>query len=158
MQLSPRSRLDRHKPAVHRRFAQVLVGLVWLAVGGMLVGRAGAWILEEELVVATLLVTGGLAGGALFWELAFTRVVRKNLDRLAAMPDRMCVFGMQSWKGWALVALMVPMGILLRHSPLDRSWLAGPYLAMGAVLLGGGLAYARQGIRPRAPPGTRSEP
>ncbi|MFH1467533.1 MAG: hypothetical protein ABIO70_24320 [Pseudomonadota bacterium] len=133
------SRLSRLKPAVRRGSAQVLAGLVWVGVGLLLGGRGVAWASGLTLGSGLGLVALGVALAVAFWYGMFGRVVGKNLGRLAGMPERMCVFALQSWKGWVLVGVMIPLGIALRHAPLSRAWLVAPYVAMGGVLLWGGV-------------------
>jgi len=135
------------KPDVPRDVARVIAGLIWVGVGLLIAARGLGWALLLPPGLGLALVAAGVAGGALFWRLLFVRVVGRNLDRLSAMPGRMCVFALQSWKGWALVGVMVLTGVLLRHSGLPRAWLVPPYVAMGGVLLWGGTQILRAGGR-----------
>ena len=141
--------LLRCKPAVSRATAQVLAGWVWIAAGLLLAGRGASWALGLPAAGGLGLAVLGIALAAGFWRGLFVRVVGKNLGRMTGMPERICVFALQSWKGWAMVGVMMPLGILLRHAPFPKAWLVAPYIAMGGVLLWGGVQILRA---PSPPP------
>lgn len=134
--------LYRLEPAVGRVTLARLSGAVWWAVGLGLVVAAARWLDEAPGERAGLLAAGGLVA-AIFAGQGFGRVADRNLLRLAALPDRRCVFAFQSWRGYGTILVMVALGWGLRHSPIPKPWLAPVYLAVGGGLIRGGLEYFR---------------
>ena len=134
----------RWTPAVPRAALPPLAGVVWSAVGLMLLARAVVWMLRAEMgwpVWAALAVGLVMAGGMIPG--MFLKLARKNLARMHARPDRACLFGIFAWRSWGIAVVMSVLGGTLRRSGLNPLWLAGPYLGMGLCLLSGGLVYLR---------------
>jgi ABC-type nickel/cobalt efflux system permease component RcnA len=52
-----------------------------------------------------------------------------------------------SWKSYILVAVMMTMGIALRHSSIPKQFLSVLYLAIGLALMLSSLRYIRRFIR-----------
>jgi hypothetical protein len=134
--------LVRLEPAVNRRTLAVLSGVVWWAVGLGLVIAAARWLNGVPRDHASLLAAAGLLAAVLAGY-GFRRIAAKNLRRLAAFPDRRCVFAFQSWRGYGTILLMITLGWGLRHSPVPKPWLVPVYLAMGGALMRGGVEYFR---------------
>lgn len=65
----------------------------------------------------------------------FSKIVRKNVDRIHALPERVCAFAFTPWRGYIMVASMVTLGIVLRNSSIPKVYLSVPYTAMGGMLL-----------------------
>jgi hypothetical protein len=138
-----RSPLARLKPAVPRAVLYLLAGLVWTGVGGMLVALATGWIARSSLLVGVCASALG-AGTAVFaWRALFSRIARRNIDRIRAKEGWACVFSFQAWRSYLLVAFMVALGVTLRHSAVPRAILAYVYLAIGGALILSSLAYYR---------------
>lgn len=127
------------KPTVPRRLGQVLVGLLWAAAGSMLLWRAASWEGELRPGLALALALMALALALPTWKYGFRSIVRRNMARLSRLPDRICAFAIQPVRGWLMVAVMVPLGLALRHSSIPHGWLVVPYGVMGALLLAGSL-------------------
>lgn len=132
--------LDLLNPAVPRFWLPPIAGGMWAAVGAMLIGRAAGWI----RLLPPLGALAASAGAALAaWWLArrfFLPLVDRNLERLAARPERSCVFGVFPWRSWLMVVLMVSLGISLRRW-IPPAWLVPPYVCMGLCLWAGALRY-----------------
>jgi hypothetical protein len=74
----------------------------------------------------------------------FSRLVRQNLERIRSRPAKACLFGFQSWKSYLIVAVMVTMGAVLRHSGVPKPQLAVVYLAMGGAMVLSSPRYFRE--------------
>ena len=72
-----------------------------------------------------------------FIDLVFLKVAQDNIARIWDSPDRACLFSFQAWRGYLIIAVMIPLGLLLRNSPLPK-----PYLAVLYTAIGGGLFLA----------------
>ncbi len=131
----------RLKPAVPRHWLLVLAGLVWTMVGLGLGRLALGWLADMQLPWSVVLGLAGLLLGLLIHRFNFSRVARKNIERICRSSERPCLFSFQAWHSWLLVALMIAMGLALRHSPLPRPVLAVLYAAIGTALFAGSLQY-----------------
>lgn len=132
--------LYRWKPAVPRAALPVIAGMVWAAVGIMLLTRSAVWFRAAEIglpfwgaLAFGVAMAGGMIPGV------FLRLSRKNLERMAALPERACVFALFAWRSWGIALVMSVLGVTLRRSGTPHLALAGPYLGMGLCLLCGGL-------------------
>jgi hypothetical protein len=136
-------RMNRFKPAVSRRILLLLAGLMWLGVGAMLSSLAVGWLRESHPAHLVAMVAGGVAGALLIHHFGFLRVVDKNLARILPMEGGRCAFSFISWKSYLMVALMMSMGIALRHSPIPRPILAVLYIGIGLALILSSVRYLR---------------
>jgi hypothetical protein len=122
----------------------VLAGSLWSAVGLMLCIRAGAWLLAARNLSAAALGTGGAALAIVIHRFGFSRIARRNIDRISRHPDMACLFAFQAWKSYVLIAVMIGMGIALRHSGIPLEFLAVVYAAIGGALMLSSLLYYAQ--------------
>ena len=122
-------------PIVAREWLFLLAGVMWTAVGIMLLWRAAGWLtaMEPEWMIGVGLA--GLILGILAYWFGFIRMVRKNIARLCGLPERVGVFAFNSSKGYVTIVFMIGLGVALRHSPLPREALALLYATMGGALL-----------------------
>jgi len=146
---NPRDRRDikmwrKLNPAVRRHWLFAIAGVVWTSVGVLLCVRAIVWLapfalgtnLAAELLAVTIAVIGYIFG--------FSLIVKKNIVRIQALPERSCAFAFTAWRGYLVIGMMVAIGLALRSSPIPKHYLSVPYSAMGCVLLLGGAAMFRQ--------------
>ncbi len=131
---------ESRKPAAPRAVLKLLAGLTWSGVG-LLLGR-WVWVWLNPLgwrAAIRWLVAGACL--AAIMHLFFTWMAWRNIDRIDRLPERACIFAFQSWSSYPLVALMVSLGLLMRGSPLPRTWLAVLYLGIGGGLFAASLRY-----------------
>lgn len=134
-------KLKKLAPAVSRHWLLLLAGSMWTAVGLMLLWRALGWLTAMELPVEIALGLFGLLLGFLAYRFGFIHTARRNISRLCRLPDRVCLFAFNSWKGYLIIALMVTLGITLRRSPIPRPYLALLYSTMGSALFWASLHF-----------------
>jgi hypothetical protein len=115
---------------------------MWCGVGVMLSLMACRWLSGYSGKV-WLFALSGLAFALIMRRYSFLKVAEKNLDRIAELPTRPCIFSFISWRSWLLVAFMITLGSTLRHSPVPKEYLAVIYLGIGLGLLLSGLKYFR---------------
>lgn len=130
------------EPAVSRNTLRYVAAFVWAAAGLILLARAIPWLLVPGLATVTAGVCG-LGLGVLKSRLVFIPMAARNVERINALSphkERVCVFAFQAMRSYLVIAAMITLGILLRHSSLPRPVLAGIYSAIGIALL---LASAR---------------
>jgi len=138
------SLLTRLNPAIPRHYLFALAGGLWTVAGVMLCLRAEAWLevfpLGTEIGLAALCVALA-AVGYLF---LFMHIVRKNIDRIAGLPERACLFAFTAWRGYGLITLMILLGMTLRDTTFPKYLLAIPYTVMGIILIIGSVRFYRQ--------------
>ena len=59
------------------------------------------------------------------------------------MQGTRCVFSFITWKSYIIVAVMIAMGTLLRHSPIPKPYLAVVYTGIGLALVLSSVRYIR---------------
>ena len=138
---------DRYKPAVSNTVRLFLAGFVWVCVGVMLLTMAVLWLVSDPHASHYALAGAGVALGLLVHRFMFQRIVDKNLDRILPVEGKKCLFSFVSWKSYLMVAGMMAMGAVLRHSAIPKHYLAVAYLAMGLALVLSGVRYVNVFLR-----------
>lgn len=118
-----------------------LAGIVWL-VAGLNVCRIGivTWSsigsLSVAMVTACLITLMGFAT-------MFVRMAHKNIRRIQGIdPHRRKVWHMMSVRSYIIMAVMITLGIVLRHSAaVTDSFIAFFYTGLGAALSMAGIVY-----------------
>ena len=131
---------------VSRRVLFAIPGVVWTGVGVLLVGYAVVWLAPVSLLLKAAFGAGGLAVAAIFYRFVFAGIVRKNVARIDAGPERASAWAFQNWRSYIVTAFMIGLGITLRHSSLPKPWLAVVYEGIGVALLLTSLMYHRRWI------------
>lgn len=134
-------RLERWKPALPRIWLYLLSGLMWSAVGLMLCTLAYGWLIQVEVLNALLLAAAGILLGTAIYRFGFLGLAIKNINRIHLLPEKACLFAFQEWKSYPLIAVMIALGITLRHSPIPKPYLAVLYIGIGLGLFLASLQY-----------------
>jgi len=129
------------KPAAPKTWLIAIAGLVWSIVGLMLCRMAYHWLAPLPLSKIAFLGTAGLCLALLAYFVLFAGLARKNIQRIDQYVDRSCIFAFQAWKSYLIIILMISLGVVIRHTPFPRSYLAVIYAAMGGALLLASLHY-----------------
>jgi hypothetical protein len=129
---------------VGRRWLFAIAGVIWSAVGVLLLVYAATWLAPEALPVELGLAAGGLAVAAIFVRFVFAGIVRKNVARIEGGPARASAWAFQGWKSYLVTVLMIFLGITLRNSPIPKPELAVVYEGIGVALLLTSLTYHRR--------------
>ncbi len=123
------------KPAVQQHWLLLISGLVWSIVGVFLVRIAFRWIPNFLLHEKILTIGSGILLGLAIAYWGFSIVVRKNIKRINAYKNAVCVFAFQEWKSYVLIVVMMSMGIFLRNTTLiPRQMVAPVYVGIGLAL------------------------
>ena len=79
---------------------------------------------------------------SIFFFIIFRRVVRKYSERIASLPDSMMIWQIFPPKGWILLAIMMGLGITLKHMPdVPMSFTASFYSGLGPMLIVAALRF-----------------
>jgi len=127
--------VERYKPAAAVRAHLLLAGLMWTVVGAALVGVGGRWLWHLPTPAAPWLAVMAAVIGAFKARFVLDRAARTIADRIRERGDGRCIGGFLSLRSWALVAVMVAGGRLLRGSHVGRGLLGVLYVAVGTALL-----------------------
>ncbi len=131
------------KPAVNKRVLLFLAGFMWLSVGIMLLLLSISWLNTARGFDSYLFGGIGVVIALVVHHFGFLKIVDKNLGRILPMEGTRCVFSFITWKSYILVAGMVTLGALLRHSPIPKPYLSILYIGIGLALLLSSVRYLR---------------
>lgn len=141
---------------VPKNYLMLIAGLVWCLAGAMVI-RVGLPLLlglaPAQLILYPLAVVIFLA----FYFLVFSRLVRKHTGRIRARPEeRLPFWNVFNASSWAMMAVMVIVGMALRVSQLMPDWVvAFFYSGLGTALLLCGVGFlgvfARKDVLALAP-------
>ena len=120
------------KPGVSLRTHHFLAASIWSLVGVFLMTR-GAFFLHTA--GRLWLFLPALVAGTCKSIFLLDKAARKNLTRLSGKEDGDCLGGVYSAKMWALVVIMMVLGVLLRQSGLPWEVVGTLYVAIGWALL-----------------------
>lgn len=123
--------LVRFKPVASVGTNLLVAALMWSFIGLYLMVRG--YLLHPNLPVVFLALGVGLGTLKAFW--VIERAARKNIVRIVARPDGMCLGGVYSWGMWGMVICMMLGGRLLRNSSVPPLVVSVIYIAVGWALL-----------------------
>ncbi|HEY6951210.1 MAG TPA: hypothetical protein VI758_02315 [Bacteroidota bacterium] len=134
---------DRYNPAVTNPWLIGLAGTTWGLVGLLLCRYSYGWLAPLQPEHAAYFVLAGIAIAVVVYRFGMSRIAQKNLQRLQSITGKRCVFGFLTWKSYVNIAVMVTMGVTLRHSAVPKDYLSLVYTSMGGSLLMGSVHYFR---------------
>jgi len=123
--------LARLKPGASTNTNLLVAALMWSFIGFYLMVRG--YLLDQPLPGMFLLLALGLGTMKALW--LIERAARKNIARIVARPDGMCLGGVYSWGMWGMVVCMMVGGRLLRNSAVPPLVVGVIYVAVGWALL-----------------------
>ena len=140
---------NRFKPAVNKDWLYLSAGFVWFGVGLLLIRLAEDWLKPAVFYDTLLLVSAGLALAACIYYFGFSKLAKKNINRIDKLKgEKVCFFAFQGWTSYPLVLFMMSLGIYLRtYSPIPKPLLAILYLGIGGGLLTSSLHYFANIVR-----------
>jgi hypothetical protein len=116
---------------------------MWSAVGVMLCRRAYCWFAVISWEGAIPLELLGALFALIAYRFSFSKIAKKNTERLCNLKEKTCVFAFQTWKGYVLIGLMMALSALLRRSPIPKVYLALMYTTIGGALFLSSFSYYR---------------
>ena len=136
-------KIAKIKPAVNKRVLLFLAGFMWLGVGTMMLFLSFSWLNSYRVRNSFLFGGMGVIVALVVHHFGFLKIVDKNLGRILPMEGTKCVFSFITWKSYIIVAVMVAMGALLRHSPIPKPYLSILYIGICLALLLSSVRYLR---------------
>ena len=134
---------DKIKPMTlnMKSISVITVGAMWFLVGAFLITRGIGWIhelgLTTKLIIFTsIAVTVGLLKGKFVLQKVALKYLKRSdtieYNKIDILTGWLKILGI---KGSLLIALMIAMGVVLRHSNINRPILGVIYMAVGIALL-----------------------
>jgi len=136
-------KMDKIKPAVEKSALIFLSFFVWVVVGTVLLLLAYSWLKASQVNSSFLFVAVGVGAALVIHHFGFLKIVDKNLGRILPMEGKKCAFSFMTWKSYIIVAVMVTMGTLLRHSAIPKTYLSILYIGIGLSLVLSSIRYLR---------------
>ncbi|MEF9437835.1 MAG: hypothetical protein L0922_03485 [Candidatus Mariimomonas ferrooxydans] len=59
------------------------------------------------------------------------------------MEKKVCIFAFQAWKSYLIIAIMIAMGIILRHSQIPTYYISVIYIGFGGAMILSSIRYYR---------------
>lgn len=135
--------LNKYKPAVHKKHLMVLSGLTWSGVGIFLSSLAFRWLLNFDDVIIYYL--SGFLLALIIHNFGFTKIAQHNINRILNMKKtKVCLFAFQPWKSYAIIVIMMSLGIYMRNSFIPKNYLAVLYFGIGGALFLSSLKYYKK--------------
>lgn len=135
--------VDKYKPAVAKHLLLFLAGLAWALVGVMLLSVSFSWLSRVADTNVHPFEVAGVLLALVIHHFGFLKIADKNLDRILALHGKACLFAFIPWKSYLLIAVMIAMGVMLRHSAIPRQYLAVIYISIGLALVLSSVRYLR---------------
>ncbi|MFH1891399.1 MAG: hypothetical protein ABIK83_01800 [Candidatus Zixiibacteriota bacterium] len=130
-------------PAAERKTLVLLAGAVWSIVGVGLIVVGLKWLISGNGNIGVSLAIGVAVGAAVHF-FGFSKLVTTNLKRIYSQSpgkSKVCVFAFQNRRSYLMIAIMILMGYIMRHSPIPKIYLAPMYLTIGFALLLSSIRY-----------------
>jgi len=123
-------------PTVNKRWLYLVAGLLWSAVGVMLLSLAVGWLRPLGMPQALPFALVGVLLALTFYSFSFAKLAGKNVGRIERMGgEKAGLFAFQAWKSYPLIVFMIALGITLRHfTPIPKPFLAIIYTGVGGGL------------------------
>ena len=138
---------DRYTPKVSKPVLIFLAGLAWVCVGGGLCAVALYWLFAVPVRNSHSFLAAGVVAGLLVHQWGLSPIVDRNLKRILAMEGRRSVFSFMPRTSYFIIAGMIAMGSILRHSAIPKKHLAMVYVGMGLALMLSSVRYMRAFLR-----------
>ncbi|MFH1635733.1 MAG: hypothetical protein ABIG63_17210, partial [Chloroflexota bacterium] len=126
---------QKMKPGANKKWLHLTAGLMWSGVGIFLCSLAYGWLVPVDIITALVLAFSGVVLAIVIYKFGFSKLAKENIHRIINLPaEKPCIIAFQKWSSYPLVAVMIAMGITLRHSPIPKHLLAVLYIGIGGGL------------------------
>ncbi len=139
--------MEKFKPGVPRAALLLIAGIMWIGIGVMLDAISYTWLKHQTAAGILIVFAIGFAGALAIHHFGFLKIVDRNIRRILPMEGPRCVFSFIPAKSYLLIAIMMGMGIFLRHSAIPKIILAPVYAAIGTALILSSIRYIRHLVK-----------
>jgi hypothetical protein len=127
--------VERLKPAAPARRHLLLAAAMWTVVGFVLAAVGTVWTVRAPHPLSPWLLPIAAALGLVKARWILDAAGRRIVERIEARGDGRCLGGFLSLRSWALVAVMIIGGRLLRAGGVDLHLVGLLYVVVGTGLL-----------------------
>jgi hypothetical protein len=99
------------------------------------------WYLALNVHDYWIYILGGILLAITIHYFGFSIIAKANIKRIRALPNKPCLFAFMSWWNYPLVAFMISLGLVMRHSHIPKYYLGILYLGIGGGLFISSLRY-----------------
>ena len=128
---------------IRRAYSYVIAAAIW-GIPGINIAVKGVKtykLMNPDDLWWLMLITIAVS---IFFFIIFRRVVRKYSERIASLPDSVMIWQIFPPKGWILLAIMMGLGITLKHIPdVPLSFTASFYSGLGPMLIISSIQYLK---------------
>ncbi len=107
----------------------------------MLCNFAYHWLAHYNGENTLYIILGGIILALLFSRFKFKKFATKNIERIKAKGVKSCFFSFISWQTYIVAAIMMTMGITLRHSSIPKEYLSILYIGIGGAMFLSSFSY-----------------
>ncbi len=135
------SEYERWKPGVPKNILLLLAGSTWIVIGVYLNFLSYSWLKDKEMNIAVIMAIAGLFSAVMIHTFGFSKIVKKNIQRIIPMDGKRCLFSFFPWRSYVLVSIMILLGSLIRHSSIPKLYLSVIYAGIGGAMILSGSRY-----------------
>ena len=147
--------IEKYKPAVTKNILLLLAGIVWEGVGLTLLFLAFSWLHRASDISIYPYAIAGILLALFIHHFGFLKIVDHNLNRILQMDlKKRCFFSFIPSRSYLVIAIMIIIGIFLRHSMIPKYDLAILYIGIGLALILSSVRYIRVFYREAVKTGT----
>ena len=132
-------------PAVDRKYLLLIAGLLWAVIAILLISYAAGWLAQYNGNPIPFYSAGFLLALPAH-RFGFLKIASRNIERIMPQKEKHCIFSFLTWRSYGTILIMMPLGIILRHSRFPKEYLAVVYLTIGIALFLSGIRYFRNSI------------
>lgn len=123
----------KYKPTVSKLVLLFIAGIMWASIGIMMISKAVHWLYIYE-GNSWLYSISGFIAALIITKFGFSKIVIKNISRIAQLPEKPCIFSFISLKSYLIIIFMITLGITLRNSVMPKQYLSVIYISIGLSL------------------------
>lgn len=125
-------RLAKFKPGVSRSIHLFLAPFFWSVAGSVLMIRGLSWFggRPDFLVIVLFLALGSLKSYFIL-----DKSIARSIHRIENLREGSCIGAVYSWKMWVFIAMMMLLGVVLRHVMQPGAVVGFIYAAVGFSLI-----------------------
>jgi len=112
-------------------------------VGIMLLIYAFSWLSMAPNINIYFFLCSGVILALLVHHFGFLKIVNINLKRILQTNDKKCLFSFIALKSYLIIAVMITLGAILRHSVIPKRYLSILYIGIGLALILSSVRYMR---------------
>ncbi len=135
--------IDKYNPAVSKNVLLLMAGVVWDAVGLILLFLAFSWLSAASSIHVSIYIAGGVALALLVHHFGFLKIVNRNINRILQMDQKKCFFSFIPYRSYLLIIIMMAAGIILRRSIIPKYDLSILYIGIGLAMILSSVRYLR---------------